>query len=189
MVGIRVLDCAISKSDRWSHTGRLSIAPASKPTDIRVPLSRFSQHPPSCHTSWPMAEVGRLQALSGCSETFVAARDLFVKRLLVHATCTARLLQRVACTQFRYKLAIAPLASPVIPSTVASDAFWLVLPYHSVWFEGYIRKSVKQFFHSELSHELLSLAFESDKHATVRFAWRLTSRPLGLVLTAGGHVT
>ena len=58
---VDMLDVTLYKGARWRATGILDYKPYVKESSQWVPLSPESAHPPHVHTSWPVAQVRRLE--------------------------------------------------------------------------------------------------------------------------------
>ena len=73
------LDVQLSKSS----SGKVVTKPFFKTTEQKVPLTVRSLHPRHVHSSWPVANIFRLRALSSNARVFFAAR----KRYALNTYC------------------------------------------------------------------------------------------------------
>ena len=79
--GFTMLDVAFFKGDTWNRSKQLDYKPFIKPSSLGMVLNSTSNHVPTIHEQWPLAEIKRYQRLSSTRGHFEVARDLFVQRM------------------------------------------------------------------------------------------------------------
>ena len=180
--GFTMLDVTFFKGDTWNRSKQLDYKPFIKPSSLGMVLNSTSNHVPTIHEQWPLAEIKRYQRLSSTRGHFEVARDLFVQRMKkfdaqdhviasIHNTFPRDRKQVDQATSLRHWHRILQKMES------NKNCVWLPFPFHTAWFARGVASCIRKYCTSPLAESLLKPLGVTIQ---CRVAWKLTSRPISL---------